>query len=79
MDVYAAKRKYDYSGGLMLVAANSAQEAKDVFHNDERYEHMWFVCNDEIQDEYYEEFELVKGLSYDTQFPCVIIEDGYSE
>lgn len=79
MKVYAAKRKGCYAGGLLLVAANSAEEAKDVFHNSEKYLHMWYIRNNQVFDEYYEKFELVPNLTYNTQLPCVIIEDGHTE
>lgn len=74
MKVFVNKRNGGYSGGMILVAANSAEEAHKAFHADENYDGM------EI-DYYYQRngWKEVEGLTCDTEIPCVIDEAGYAE
>lgn len=38
-------------GGMIIVAANSVEEAQEVFHNDDRFSYMY----DELEDGNYSE------------------------
>ena len=40
MKVWVNYRSGVYSGGMILVAANSAEEAHEAFHADERLDYM---------------------------------------
>ena len=40
MKVFGCKRSGGYSGGLIIVAANSLNEAFETFAKDDRYEWM---------------------------------------
>lgn len=94
MKVFMCQRQMDYSGGLAVVAANSAEEAFKVFFEDEDYDWMvkkW-IRTDEYTKEYTEDstkwrsdyypiekwFEC-KVLTANVDKPCVIMEDGYTE
>lgn len=91
MRVFMCKRYGGYSGGLAVVAANTRDEAFEVFHSQDRYAHM--VDHLDIDTEEYTEdlsrcnsyyyrrehwFE-VPILEADTIVPRVIEEGGYSE
>lgn len=45
MKVWVNYREAGFSGGMILVAANSEEEAHEVFHADERYKWMWDDIN----------------------------------
>lgn len=65
MKVWINKTSYPYSGGLAIVAANSAEEAhgilvKEICHHD-------FYASDT--------WEEAKLLSANTDAPCLIAED----
>lgn len=94
MKVFMCQRQMDYSGGLAVVAANSAEEAFKVFFEDEDYDWMvkkW-IRTDEYTKEYTEDstkwrsdyypiekwFEC-KVLTANVDKPCVIMENGYTE
>lgn len=94
MKVFMCQRQMDYSGGLAVVAANSAEEAFKVFFEDEDYDWMvkkW-IRTDEYTKEYTEDstkwrsdyypiekwFEC-KVLTANVDKPYVIMEDGYTE
>lgn len=85
------QREGGYSGGLAVVAANSAEEAYKTFFEDNDYD--WMIDKfDEETCEYTEDF--TKWISYyypiekwfeckiltaNVDKPCVIMEGGYSE
>lgn len=91
MKVFGCKRSGGYSGGLIIVAANSLNEAFETFAKDDRYEWMidWFdfetgkiVDDVTIVDSdtyprgnWFEIPELVANVDS----PRIIIEGGYSE
>lgn len=52
MKVFVNYRNGGYSGGMILVAANSAEEAHEAFHKDEQCRWMFTVWSDEY---YYRE------------------------
>lgn len=73
MKVFVNERIGQYSGGMILVAANSKEEAHKVMIEDDDCSWVW---EDEYKSENWQE---VKGMTCDTDVPCVIDEDGYSE
>lgn len=91
MKVFGCKRSGGYSGGLIIVAANSLDEAFETFARDDRYEWMigWFDfetnqftedvtkvdSNTYPRDDWYEIPELVANVDS----PRVISENGYTE
>ena len=81
MKVFMNKRKGGYSGGMILVAANSAEEAHETFHNDCDFLYMWTELDGTITDFYYQpiDWEEVSNLEYHGEYPCVIAEEGYTE
>lgn len=85
MKVWVNHRRGGYSGGMMLVAANTAEEAHEVFHADERFNYMWTDWSLEdptcISDEYYEPdgWKLMPLLEANVDKPQVLAEAGYSE
>ena len=42
MKVWINYEEYTEEKGLMIVAANSAEEAHKVFHEDDRFGYMWY-------------------------------------
>lgn len=91
MKVFACKRYGGYSGGLAVVAANSAEEAFDVFHSSEKYNWMLdFLDQDSLEytsdmnrgESYYYKrkdwFELPMLIA-NVEQPQIIVEDGYTE
>ncbi len=83
MKVWINYRDNNYSGGMMLVAAHSAEEAHEVFHSNETLGWMWE--EDEyagyIYDSYYNSntWELMPMLEANVDKPQVLAEAGYSE
>ena len=91
MKVFGCKRDGSYSGGLIIVAANSLNEAFETFAKNGRYEWMidWYdfdtseIIEDVIKvdsntyprDDWFEIPELVANVDS----PRVISEDGYTE
>lgn len=73
MKVFVNKRMGNYSGGMIIVAANTAEEADKVFRNDD------FATWVEIEEYKKENWKEIEGLTCDTDIPCVIDEDGYTE
>lgn len=81
MKVWINKRYGGYTGGMIIVAANSAEEAHETFHNDYRYGYMYTKLEDGsyLDHEYFpENWEEVPYLFYDEVTPYVIDEAGYS-
>lgn len=81
MKVFMNKRSGKYEGGMILVAANNAKEAHEVFHSDARFAYYWDEFDGKTYDRYYElkDWKQIDGMEYDTKYPCVIDEDGYSD
>lgn len=84
MKVFACKNQNSYGGGMILVAANTKEEAfytasinKDVNHvfYEREYDSGVIVSDTYPLDEWFE----VKHLSSDLAKPQVIIEDHYTE
>ena len=83
------QRQGGYSGGLAVVAANSAQEAFKTFFEDKEYSWMRYDYEiGKITDDFtnwrsdYYSIELWferKELTANVNEPCVIMEGGYSE
>lgn len=82
MKVFMNKRQGSYSGGMILVAANNAEEAHKIFHQDKDLEYMWDAYWDGTVCDYYympENWQEVPNLEYHGEIPCVIEEEGYAE
>lgn len=93
MKVFACKRQGSYSGGLILVAAPTKEEAFNVFAHDKRYDWMidcrtpegyWADIDDEnaiITSYYYplEKWFEIECLAAQVSEPQIIIENGHSE
>lgn len=93
MKVFACKRQGSYSGGLILVAAPTKEEAFSAFAHDKRAHWMvdfydaegnWADKNDEnaiIRSEIYplEKWYEVECLTAQVSEPQIIIENGHSE
>lgn len=91
MKVFGCKRTGSYSGGLIIVAANSLNEAFETFAKDKRYKWMIDGYNFQIED-FTEDITVVDSDIYsrDNWFeipelvanvdsPKVLSEDGYTE
>ncbi len=93
MKVFACKRQGSYSGGLILVASSTKEEAFNVFVHDKRFECMvqcwgvdgsWADIDDEgaviSSDDYpLEKWFEIECLTAQVSEPQIIEEDGYSE
>ena len=90
MKVWMNKRQGDYTGGLLLVAANSAQEAHELCLNSEKMEDIYwengyeYETNEHFKMPAYncykwDEWQEVPNLLYDVVNPCIIAEEGYNE
>ena len=81
MKVFMCKRSGGYSGGLAVVAANTRDEAFDVFHHNGENEWMLDGLGADQDSYYYKRadwFE-IPILSADTIVPKVIAEGGHTE
>lgn len=88
MNVYVCEFRGGYCGGLVVVAANSADEAyrivKDV--NDLC---LSYICIDDIENEDYldeeyrcyhrKDFRLLKGVTADVKTPQILAENHHEE
>ena len=81
MKVFINVRSGSYSGGMILVAANTKEEAIKAFREDEDYDWMWDEMEDGIYDMYYGEDGWMEStvLTANVDTPQVIAENGYSE
>ena len=90
MKLYICHREGSYSGGLAIVAANSPEEAFEVFHNDNNFKWM-LDCSDENGD-YTEDITKCDSWYYrkanwhelpnvvaNVDTPQVLAEGGYTE
>lgn len=85
MKVWINRRTGVYSGGMILVAANSAEEAHKVFHSDPNLGWMWYNITWEtppyVEDNCYqpENWEEMPMLESNVDKPQVLAEAGYTE
>lgn len=87
MKVWMNKRHGDYSGGVLLVAANSAREAHELCLNSDELEDVYwnrhFGAGETKVDVYnhylWDAWQEVPKLNYNGDKPCVIAESGYSD
>lgn len=81
MKVFGCTREGSYTGGIILVAANSKEEALEAYRNDSDYNYQWYEYDEGIRDYYYqpERWKEYPQLTYNGDKPCVILEEGYSE
>ena len=90
MKVWMNKRQGDYSGGLLLVAANSAKEAHELCLNTEELEDIYwergyeYPTAEHIKMPAYkcykwDEWQEAPNLWYAGVKPCIIAEEGYTE
>ena len=70
MNVYYNTRKEPYSGGVILIAANSLQEAMEIFNNSEEY--FWLSCYNNTN------WKQLEDMNYNGS-AGIILESGYSE
>lgn len=82
MKVFTSKTDTGYSGGMVLVAANTAEEALRIAAEKSKYSYLyshydydtgWF----DLYPEYMTDFEEIVGLDYNTDTPTIICEDVY--
>ena len=82
MKVFGCTREGGYSGGIILVAANSIEEALEAYRNDSDDDGQGEEQGEgEIHYSYYEpkRWKEYPQLTYNGDKPCVILEEGYSE
>ena len=93
MKVFVCKRQGGYSGGLILVAANTKEEAFMVAARDKKTEWMFHGFDDEgyyvrertdighVGSDYYPLllWMEVETLTADVDKPMLLMEDGYTE
>ena len=82
MKVFCCKNQCSYGGGLILVAANTIEEAFSIASIDEDTNWLFYKMEsgELVSDTYpINEWFEVKHLSTDLSEPQVIVEDHYSE
>jgi len=82
MKVFCCKNQCSYGGGLILVAANTKEEAFSVASIDEDTKWLFYhmESGELVSDTYpIDEWFEVEHLSTDLSEPQVIIEDHYTE
>jgi hypothetical protein len=79
MKVWMCKRDGSYSGGLAVVAANSKEEAFDIYHKDPEHDWEYEECFDDGYCYQRENWFECKQLTANVDKPCVIMEDGFTE
>jgi hypothetical protein len=81
MKVWINKREGGYTGGMIIAAANSAEEAHKAFHDDERFSYMFYEYDGEVYDHYYQKdgWQEVECLNAKVRTPQIIDECGYTE
>ena len=82
MKVFCCKNQCSYGGGLILVAANTVEEAFSIASLDEDTNWLFYTINsgELVSDTYpINEWFEVEHLSTDLSEPQVIIEDHYTE
>lgn len=82
MKVFGCTREGCYSGGIILVAANSIDEALKTYCNDSDYGYQCYEYEKgKIDCLYYqpERWKEYPQLTYNGDKPCVILEEGYTE
>lgn len=85
MKVWKNTMSGGYRGGMILVAANSAEEAHETFHADPELNYMWTNYSWEeppyISDEYYypDGWKEMPELTANVDKPQVIVESSYVE
>ena len=87
MKVWMNKRIGGYSGGMILVAANSDREANELCLNHDKLEDIywtWYYGAKPTKKEVYAKYswdgwQEVPNLWYAGVKPCIIAEEGYTE
>lgn len=82
MKVFCCKNQYPYGGGLILVAANTIEEAFSIASINEDTNWLFYKMEsgELVSDTYpINEWFEVEHLSTDLSEPQVIVEDHYSE
>lgn len=81
MKVWINHREGGYTGGLILVAANSAEEAIKAFHDDPDFWWAWDEWDGYIEEEYYPEYgwKELPNVVANVDKPQVLAEGGYTE
>ena len=82
MKVFGCTREGGYTGGIILVAENSIEEAVEGYRDKSDYDWQWYEYEEgKIDYLYYEpkRWKEYPQLTYNGDKPCVILEEGYSE
>jgi len=82
MKVFGCYRTGGYSGGLILAAGNTLDEAYNAYLKDPKYSWMhWEIDTDEYDEYYYPKLNWMEfsELEAKCDVPKVICEDGYTE
>lgn len=93
MKVFACQRQGSYSGGLIIVAANTKEEAFNLFAHDSRFNWMIDCCDEEgcwadvddegaiIRSDYYplEMWYEIECLTANVVEPQIIAQGGHTE
>lgn len=81
MKVWVNYRIGGYSGGMILVAANSAEEALQAFHDDPDMKWMWDEWEGCIAEHYYAAagWRELPNVVANVDKPQVLAEAGYTE
>lgn len=82
MKVWINYREGSYSGGILLVAANTAEEAHRTFHDDPNLGYMWDTTYDGYIDDYYyraDGWKEMPNMTSNVDKPQVLAEGGYTE
>lgn len=92
MNVYVCEFRGEYCGGLIVVAANSEDEAYNIMKCDDRFE--WTFQQVDENGKYYrsrsewieetccyhrEDFRLLYGVTADVETPQILAEDHHEE
>ena len=81
MKVFGCYRQGGYSGGMILVAADTVMDAYNLYMNDDNYDWMHGEIDGESMYNYYpfEKWQEFDKLTANCDEAQVICEDGYTE
>lgn len=89
MKVWINKYTGSYGGGMIIVAANSAEEAHKTFHKDEKFRWLWDgngylddECEIDNEEDYYylhSTWHCLENVIANVDIPQVLAEDSYIE
>lgn len=81
MKVFINYRNALYGGGMILVAANTVEEAIEAFHEDPKYSYLWDCYGGDFYEYYYhaDSWEEFPNVIANVDKPQVLAEGGYTE